>query len=164
MRGRLPKPAGMSTRRPARADGPAVRLPACPPHLQGEARKEWRRIGRKLLACGLLTEIDGAALALYCQAWARWIEAEGNLVRYGTVIKAPSGYPIVSPYLSIANTAMAQMTRLLVEFGMSPSSRSRVAVVLPPTASVTRAGAMQEEEEDPRLLLFREQQSPRRPS
>jgi P27 family predicted phage terminase small subunit len=129
MRGRKPKPPGMSTRRPDRPrDGPVVRLPVCPPHLQGEARKEWRRIGKKLLACGLMTEIDGAALALYCQAWARWIEAEANLVKFGTVIKAPSGYPIASPYLSIANTAMAQMTRLLVEFGMSPSSRSRVTV------------------------------------
>ena len=162
MRGRLPKSAGMSTRRPVRADGPAVRLPVCPPHLQGEARKEWRRIGRKLLACGLLTEIDGAALALYCQAWARWIEAEGNLVRYGTVIKAPSGYPIASPYLSIANTAMAQMTRLLVEFGMTPSSRSRVAVVPPAAAPETRAEPRRDEE-DPRLLLFRDQ-STRRPS
>jgi P27 family predicted phage terminase small subunit len=152
----------MSTRRPTRADGPAVRLPACPPHLQGEARKEWRRIGRKLLACGLLTEIDGAALALYCQAWARWIEAEGNLVRYGTVIKAPSGYPIASPYLSIANTAMTQMARLLVEFGMTPSSRSRVAVVPPPASPATRAVPAQDEE-DPRLLLFRDQ-STRRPS
>src|SRR3972149_9191524 len=115
----------MSPRRPPRPEGPAVRPPACPPHLQGEARKEWRPIGRKLLACGLLTEIDGAALALYSQAWARWIEAEGNLVRYGTGIKAPSGYPIASPYLSIANKAMDQMARVLVEFGMSPSSRSR---------------------------------------
>jgi P27 family predicted phage terminase small subunit len=137
-----------------------VRLPACPPHLRGEARKEWRRIGRKLLACGLLTEIDGAALALYCQAWARWIEAEGNLVRYGTVIKAPSGYPIASPYLSIANTAMAQMTRLLVEFGMSPSSRSRVAVVPPAAAPETRVEPRRDEE-DPRLLLFRDQSTRR---
>ena len=162
MRGRLPKPAGMSTRRPKRTDGPPVRLPACPPHLQGEARKEWRRIGRKLLACGLLTEIDGAALALYCQAWARWIEAEANLVRYGTVIKAPSGYPIASPYLSIANKAMDQMARLLVEFGMSPSSRSRV-VVAPPAAAPEARAEPTRDEEDPRLLLFRDQ-STRRPS
>jgi P27 family predicted phage terminase small subunit len=143
----------MSTRRPhLQAGGPAVRLPACPPHLQGEARKEWRRIGRKLLACGLMTEIDGTALALYCQAWARWIEAEANLVRYGTVIKAPSGYPIASPYLSIANTAMAQMARLLVEFGMSPSSRSRVVVAPSPAAFEPLP---ERDEDDPRLRILR---------
>lgn len=152
----------MSTRLPNRpANGPEVRLPACPAHLQGEARREWRRIGRKLLACGLMTEIDGAALALYCTSWARWVEAEGNLVRYGTVIKAPSGYPIISPYLSIANTAMAQMTRLLVEFGMSPSSRSRVVAVPPPT--VPRTYDAPTRDEDPRVVL-REQQAIRRGS
>jgi P27 family predicted phage terminase small subunit len=163
VKGRKPKPSGMSSRRPRRsADARTARLPVCPPHLQGEARKEWRRLGKKLVACGLLTEIDGTALALYCQAWARWTEAEANLLRYGTVIKAPSGYPMASPYLSIANTAMTQMTRLLVEFGMTPSSRSRVAVVPPAAAPATRAVPTQDEE-DPRLLLFSDQ-STRRPS
>ena len=128
MRGRRPKPAGMSTRRPNRSeDGPAVRLPACPPHLEGEARTEWKRIGRKLFDAGLVTEIDRAALAAYCQAWARWVEAEEQLRKYGVVVKSPNGFPMQSPFLAVANKAMDQMTRLLVEFGMSPSSRSRVS-------------------------------------
>ena len=129
MKGRKPKPPGLSTRRPDRPRGsPRVRLPACPPHLQGEARKEWSRVGRKLLAFGLVTDIDRSALAIYCQAWARWVEAEQQLAKYGTVIKSPNGYPMQSPYLAIANKAMDQMAKILVEFGMSPSSRSRVTV------------------------------------
>ena len=160
-RGRRPKPAGMSTRRPERGDEPPTKLPICPPHLQGEARKEWRRTGRRLLACGLLTEIDGAALALYCQAWARWVDAEAALVRYGTVIRAKSGFPVQSPYLAIANKAMEQMTKLLVEFGMSPSARTRVAVATP-SDERPPAQRRSDEDEDPRLLLFREAQG-RRP-
>lgn len=129
MRGRKPKPPGMSSRRPERPkDGPQPRLPICPPHLQGEARKEWARTGKKLLAFGLVTEVDRSALAIYCGAWGRWVEAEQQLARYGVVIKAPSGYPMQSPYLAIANKAMDQMAKILVEFGMSPSSRSRVAM------------------------------------
>jgi len=151
VRGRRPKPAGTSTRRQRRDDsGPALRLPACPAHLQGEARAKWKRTGRKLAACGLVTDIDAAALALYCQAWARWVEAEGNLVRFGVVIKSPSGFPIQSPYLAIANKAMEQMAKLLVEFGMSPSSRTRVAVApRPPVAPPPQ----EEPEQDPRLML-----------
>ena len=42
------------------------------------------------------------------------------------LIKAPSGYPIVSPYMSIANKAMIEMRKWLIEFGMTPSSRSRI--------------------------------------
>lgn len=129
MKGRKPKPPGLSTRHPDRPkDGPRVRLPVCPPHLQGEARKEWSRVGKKLLAYGLVTDIDRSALAIYCQAWARWVEAEQQLAKYGTVIKSPNGYPMQSPYLAIANKAMDQMAKILVEFGMSPSSRSRVTV------------------------------------
>ncbi|MBI5285340.1 MAG: phage terminase small subunit P27 family [Chloroflexi bacterium] len=139
MRGRKPKPPGLSTRQPDRPkDGPLVRLPACPPHLQGEARKEWSRVGKKLLAYGLVTEIDRSALAIYCQAWARWVEAEQQLGKYGTVIKSPTGYPMQSPYLAIANKAMEQMAKILVEFGMSPSSRSRVAAVRQPTGTPLR--------------------------
>ncbi len=129
MRGRKPKPPGMSSRRPDRPkDGPVTRLPPCPPHITGEARKEWSRTGKKLVAFGLVTDIDRSALAIYCQAWGRWVEAEEQLTKFGTVIKSPNGYPIQSPYLAIANKAMDQMAKILVEFGMSPSSRSRVTV------------------------------------
>lgn len=129
MQGRKPKPFGMSTRRPDRPelDTGAVRLPPCPPHLGAEAKREWSRTGRKLLAAGLFTNIDLTALALYCVAWGRWVEAEEQLVNLGVIVKSPNGYPVQSPYLAIANKAMEQMTRLLAEFGMSPSSRTRVA-------------------------------------
>lgn len=119
-------------------------------------------MGRKLLDCGLMTEIDGAALALYCQSWARWVEAEDNLRKYGVVIKAPSGFPVQSPYLSIANKAMSQMTRLLVEFGMSPSSRTRV-VIRKPAPRITPYEVPPEDKEDPRLFFLREKQAQRGP-
>jgi P27 family predicted phage terminase small subunit len=75
---------------------------------------------------GLLSKIDRAALALFCQAWARWVEAEEALKRYGVMVKSPNGFPMQSPYLAVANKAMEQMRALLAEFGMSPSSRTRV--------------------------------------
>ena len=103
-----------------------VEIPRCPAHLRGEARREWKRISRDLAAYGLLTRIDRAALALYCEAWGRWVEAEEALRKYGVMIKAPSGFPMQSPYLAIANKAMEQIRALLTEFGMSPSSRTRV--------------------------------------
>jgi P27 family predicted phage terminase small subunit len=161
MRGRKPKPEGMSTRRPRRFDANVAELPACPPHLKGEARREWRRTGRKLVECGLITSVDAAALALYCQAWARWVDAEGQLAKYGIVMKAPSGFPIPSPYLAIANKAMEQMTKLLVEFGMSPSSRARVTIASPPPPDVRPVPPRKKDDEDPRMFLVREMQGQR---
>jgi len=74
----------------------------------------------------LLTIVDRAALAAYCQAWGRWVEAENNIQRFGAVIKTPKGLPLVNPYLRIAERAIDQMRKFLVEFGMTPSSRSRI--------------------------------------
>ena len=154
MRGRRPKPAGMSTRRP-RAPQHAVmaKLPACPPHLQGEARREWHRLGRKLMAWRLVTDIDAGALALYCTAWARWIEAERALEKFGVMIKSPNGFPMQSPYLAVANKAMEQMTRLLVEFGMSPSSRARVTPAAPQQPEEPAPAAYDDDGPDPREML-----------
>lgn len=105
---------------------PVRQAPKCPKHLTGEARAEWRRAAKQLLDVGVLTTIDRTALAMYCQAWARWLEAEEALRQYGVMVKSPSGFPMQSPYLAVANKAMEQMQRLLTEFGMTPASRTKV--------------------------------------
>ncbi len=105
---------------------PASDLPIAPAHLSDEAKAEWDRTGQQLLELGLITTIDRPALAAYCAAWARWVDAEQRLVEFGVVIKSPKGFLVQSPYLSIANRAMEQMMKVLVEFGMTPSSRTRV--------------------------------------
>lgn len=78
----------------------------------------------------MLTEADRAALAMYCQAYSRWVEAETLLREKGTVVKSPSGSAMLNPYLSVANKAMEQMKGFLSEFGMTPASRARIQ--LPP--------------------------------
>jgi P27 family predicted phage terminase small subunit len=100
--------------------------PTCPRELSPAAKREWRRVAAELAVAGLLTRVDRAGLAAYCAAWSRWIEAEEALRRYGTIIKSQSGYPMVSPYFSVASKSLEQMRLLLGEFGMTPSSRSRV--------------------------------------
>lgn len=45
------------------------------------------------------------------------------------MVKAPSGFPVQSPFLAIANKALEQMTKLMIEFGMTPSSRTRVHAI-----------------------------------
>jgi P27 family predicted phage terminase small subunit len=105
---------------------PEATLPAPPSHLSAEAKREWWRLGRQLKAIGLMTNIDRGALALYCQAWSRWLEAEKALKTYGVMVKSPNGFPMQSPYLAVANKAMEQIRTMLCEFGMSPSSRTRV--------------------------------------
>lgn len=60
---------------------PEIEVPSFPKHLWPEARKEWKRIAPELERYGLVSKLDRAALALYCQAWARKDWAELQLAR-----------------------------------------------------------------------------------
>jgi len=123
--GKRPLPPNEPTPDAARVDLPA------PDWLPDEGRAEWTRIVPLLAKNGLLTELDTVALAAYCAAFAEWREASAMIKKFGMVIKAPSGYPIPSPYGPIASKAFARMRLLLVEFGLTPSSRTRVARATP---------------------------------
>lgn len=75
---------------------------------------------------GILTEVDMAAFAGYCQAYARWKEAEEFISRHGAIVKTPSGYWQQVPQVSIAQQYMKQMSKFCEQFGLTPASRSRI--------------------------------------
>ena len=56
-----------------------------------------------------------------------WAEATEAVQKYGTMVKSPSGYPVQSPYVSIANRQAEIMMRIASEFGFTPASRSRIS-------------------------------------
>lgn len=94
-----------------------------------QAKKEWKRISPQLEKLGLITAMDMAALAAYCQAYARWATTEAKLKELGDeglIETTKSGYQQISVLLQISNRASEQMHKYMTEFGMSPSSRSRV--------------------------------------
>jgi len=107
---------------------PVVRAPPCPRELSPVAKKEWRRLAHQLNVMKLMTDLDRAILAAYCQAYALWAEAVSALRKYGTMVKSPSGFPMQSPYVAVANKQAELMIHIAVEFGLTPSSRSRLAV------------------------------------
>lgn len=101
-------------------------LPDCPKHLVAEARREWKRMAQLLFDAGLLTSADRAALAAYCQAYGRWVKAEQELTKHGSVTLTIHGTLKQSPYVVVARDAMEELRKFAVEFGMTPSSRSKV--------------------------------------
>lgn len=125
MKGRKPRPRARGA-----ADVPALPdvLPRCPPHLSDAARREWRRLATPLFEAGVLTLADRGALAAYCQAWGRWVEAEEKLAETPSLLKTPSGYVQQSPWLSIANKQLEIMGRYMAELGLTPVSRGRVNI------------------------------------
>jgi len=83
-------------------------------------------VGKLLERMGLLTEMDMAAFAGYCQAYARWKEAEEFITQHGTMIRTPNGYLQQVPQVSIAQTNLKIMLKFCEQFGLTPSARSRI--------------------------------------
>ena len=137
MRGRKPKPTllkqleGNPGKRPLNDREPVAPpgIPDPPAFLDEVAREEWTHTVKVLAGMRLLSLADRVALAAYCTAYSRWVHAEAQVKKLGPVVKSPDkGFPMMSPFLIIANQSMEQMRKLLVEFGLTPSSRSRLRV------------------------------------
>ena len=97
----------------------------CPVHLMGIAREEWNRVVNELTALGVLSRFDMAALAVYCACYALWVEAMDGLQKFGIMMKSPTGYPVQSPYVAIANKQAEMIVKLAIEFGFTPAARFR---------------------------------------
>ena len=137
MRGRKPKPTvlrvleGNPGRRPINDREPDAPegVPECPEWLDDVAKAEWFRVSKILMDMHLLTPADQTALAAYCVEYSRWVFAESQVRQFGMIVKAPvTEFPMKSPFLTIANQAREAMLKLMVEFGFTPSSRSRIRV------------------------------------
>lgn len=83
-------------------------------------------MAKQMEQLGILTEVDMAAFAGYCQSYARWKEAEEFISKHGAIVKTPSGYWQQVPQVSIAQQYMKQMTKFCEQFGLTPASRSRI--------------------------------------
>ena len=152
-RGPLPKPAalralegnpGKRSLNLAEGINPQVEIPSAPKHLGQEARKEWKRITPFLEELGLISGLDRAALALYCQSVGRLSELEtafngkvdlnvrNEKMTYADAVYAashsitPSGYAQQSVIVQLIKSHREQVNRYLMHFGLSPAARGRV--------------------------------------
>jgi P27 family predicted phage terminase small subunit len=64
-----------------------------------------------------------------------WVAAKKKMFEEGVTLTSPNGYTIPSPSFTVASKAFKQMQSLWVEFGMTPSSRSRIKAGEPVEAS-----------------------------
>lgn len=143
--GRKPKPNHLKVlsgsrraRDPKTLPTPNVEVPTCPSWLSAEAKAEWKRVVPELEKLKLLSKVDRAALASYCEAWSMLKAAQADVVKYGvtqlvierelddgTVLYAKAAR---NPATAVARDAMVLIRSFCSEFGLSPSARSRMTV------------------------------------
>jgi P27 family predicted phage terminase small subunit len=134
LRGRTPTPTaikileGNPGKRPLNEyePKPEKKAPPCPKWLEKEARKEWKRLAPKLEMLGVLSELDMAAFAEYCQAYARWKEAEEYISSHGSTFETANGCIMAAPQVNIAKSYLAAMESAAKQFGLTPAARSRL--------------------------------------
>jgi P27 family predicted phage terminase small subunit len=137
MPGRRPTPTylkllkGNPGKRRLNKNEPVPRIPASAPEppafLSDIAKEEWARVSGELYAMHLLTTVDVAALALYCDAYSRWRTATEAIAAmalrddrtHGLLIKTRAGEAAANPLIWIASSAAKTMLRAADEFGMT---------------------------------------------
>ena len=140
MRGRKPTPTKLKIlagTRKARINEQEPTLPPArpeiPEHLDALARGEWERLCPILERMGVLTEADGAAVMLYCEAYGKWLRARGEVAKRGLLIEVSrtvtskrgatietTGKVIANPAVNMEIQLARLMKELLVEFGLHP--------------------------------------------
>ncbi len=131
--GPKPKNLKLNGRIPAR-----VAKPKMPTWMSKEAKKLWRSLCPLLDVNAVLTELDGPALALLCEALAEYTKAD-QVLRQAEESNAPfctksARGTTTHPAARIKSKAWANAVALLREFGCTPAARASVEVAPADTA------------------------------
>lgn len=86
----------------------------------------WNDLVPELERLGLLTVVDGAALAGLCQVWKDYVECTRFIKKHGRTFTTESGYVVPRPEVAIAQKALQAVKAFCAEFGLTPSSRTRL--------------------------------------
>jgi len=159
-RGPKPEPTqfklvkGNPGRRPLndREPQPLRTIPECPSFLNKEERKIWDAVSRKLYDMGVLTEVDDLSLAVFCEYFLEYRKLSDQVKKVGVFIKVKNGKETKtyvdpetgekiekevdrfilqrSPVAGARDLAWDKASKILAEFGMNPSARSRIKLEL----------------------------------
>lgn len=121
----------------ANEPSPEVVLAPPPDWISDDARKTYAAVGARLVALGVVTVLDGEALALFAMAWARLRRCEEFLQKHGEVYAVagrkdgpPSGFRLY-PQAKLALELADRVMRLSDRLGLSPAARARLAAEIP---------------------------------
>jgi P27 family predicted phage terminase small subunit len=109
---------------------PKVAIPDRPDYLLADAQTEWDRITPELKQLHIISQIDLAAVSMYCQLYAQWVATQRKIKEFGVdsmVELTPNGFKQITAWTSLSLKLHEKMQSILAEFGMTPSSRSRIS-------------------------------------
>jgi P27 family predicted phage terminase small subunit len=117
------EPGRINTSEPKPLAGPVVK----PDWLSPRASEEWDRVGPHLEHMRTLTGADEMALAVYCEAVARWRGLAEVVAKSPPVIQR-EGLLVKNPAYSQIRDAAIEVRMYAREFGLTPSARAGIRV------------------------------------
>jgi len=103
---------------------PLTRTPVCPAWMPAAGKSEWKRQAAALQAAGILADVDAAALALWCEAWAEFVDcvaAVREATKNGGMTAA-----INAGLIGAKAKAADRLLKLAAQFGFTPAARGRI--------------------------------------
>lgn len=123
---------GTRYKRPDAVDAPGVSACPVPPKWLGSfGSLKWHEVAPHLMQVGLLSVIDGGALAQYCAAWDEYHEADALVRANGLTYTSDKGNILANPAVSIRQKARAAIRQWGGEFGLSPAARVSIPAGAP---------------------------------
>lgn len=111
---------------------PEVALGYPPVWLSATAKEYWAEIGGLLLQMKLVSYGDSAALMLLVDVLAEWCAVRKILIKKGRTYKSTTEFGFVlkaRPEVALESDLWRRAHRMLVEFGLTPASRSKVSAL-----------------------------------
>ena len=125
-RGRKPLPESMKAGSESAAPSCTFDdLPPCAAWLLPDARRMWGELGPSLCDRGLLHDDTLESFEAFCQCYAMWKMACGEVAENGITLTSETGMTRINPAASYANEQQKQLRAWASEFGLTPASRAR---------------------------------------
>ena len=118
------------SRNPAKQPTPKVAVPPPPKYLTDRERRHWLEFTRRVRLLGVTCKADAGAIEIWAKARGRWLDAAAAVERFGLLVASGTEERprmMRNPALTELHRCEATMLRIEVEFGLTPSSRTRVS-------------------------------------
>jgi P27 family predicted phage terminase small subunit len=102
---------------------PLEKLPSVPAYLGKIAKKEWRKIGRQMIAEKTLMKCQIGALEAYCTAYAMFVVASRDIEDATPTIVNKVGNVVTNPAHTNYHKALGSLKACQNELGLTPNSK-----------------------------------------
>lgn len=101
---------------------PLTEVPEPPEYLKGIAREYWMSLADQLVKANLLTRLHLETFAILCEQYqeyrtlSAWLQEDPSRA----TIMTANGYDVVAPQVKMRDTALTNLNRLWLKFGLTP--------------------------------------------